>query len=207
MSHAVVGLPLPRTFFLRDPVTCSRELIGCQLIWKGCGGVIVETEAYSSVNDEACHMFFKPSARAFVERNEAGAAYVYLNYGMHWMANVLCKGEEPGFVLIRALEPFRGIPQMQKRRNLTALTALCSGPGKLTQALGIFGTDHEIDLCADPERGFRMAPEGTPKVRVVKDTRIGISRAQELLWRFLAKDSAHVSVKPSRAAKVVRRSQ
>lgn len=201
----MTGLPVPREFFLQDPVTCARDLIGCRLVWNGCSGIIVETEAYAAINDEACHMFFKPSARAYVERNQAGAAYVYLNYGMHWMANVLCKGPERGFVLFRALEPLEGIERMQERRKLTALTALCSGPGKLTKALGIVGSDHEIDLCTDPQRGFCFPPDGTKALPVLKDVRIGISRAQDLLWRFLAKDSQHLSVRATAAAKRVRR--
>lgn len=198
-------LPVPRDFFLQDPVTCARDLIGCRFVWSGCSGIIVETEAYAAIDDEACHMFFKPSARAYVERNEAGAAYVYLNYGMHWMANVLCKGTERGFVLFRALEPLEGIPLMRERRKLSAITALCSGPGKLTQALGIVGSDHEVDFCAGLERGFRFPPPGTKALPVMKDVRIGISRAQDLLWRFLAKDSLHLSVRATAAAKRVRR--
>src|SRR6476660_2627434 len=112
------GEMLGRDFFQRDPVSCARDLIGCELIWSSCGGVIVETEAYNAIGDEACHCFVRPSARAFVERNHAGAAYVYFNYGVHWMLNVLVKGKEDGFVLIRALEPRRGISLMNKRRGL-----------------------------------------------------------------------------------------
>src|SRR4029077_16809602 len=99
------GEMLGRDFFERDPLSCARDLVGCELNWNSCAGVIVETEAYNAIGDEACHCFVRPSTRAFVERNHAGAAYVYFNYGVHWMLNVLVKGKENGFVLIRALEP------------------------------------------------------------------------------------------------------
>ena len=90
------------SFFKRDPLTCARELIGTELIWGECSGVVVEVEAYAAIDDEAAHTFTRPSARSFVERNKAGAAYVYFNYGVHWMLNVLVKGDANGFVLIRA---------------------------------------------------------------------------------------------------------
>src|SRR5467141_3520283 len=104
-------------FFKRDPLTCARELIGTELIWGESSGVVVEVEAYAAIDDEAAHTFTRPSARRFIERNKAGAAYVYFNYGAHWMLNVLVKGKADGFVLIRALEPRRGIPRMKKRRE------------------------------------------------------------------------------------------
>ena len=94
---------LSRTFFQRDPLTCAQELIGCELVWNSCAGLIVETEAYAAVGDEAAHTFTRPSARAFVADHQAGAAYVYFNYGMYWLFNVLVKGgAADGFVLIRA---------------------------------------------------------------------------------------------------------
>src|SRR3989442_1494671 len=100
---------LPRAFFQQDPLTCARELIGCELVWNECAGIVVETEAYAALDDEACHTFMRPSAREFVARHEPGAAYVYLNYGMHWLLNVLVKnGAQEGFVLFRALHPTRG---------------------------------------------------------------------------------------------------
>src|SRR5881628_2061719 len=125
------------SFFKRDPITCARELIGADLIWGDCSGLLVEVEAYAAIADEAAHTFTRPSARSFIERNRAGAAYVYFNYGVHWMLNVLVKGEANGFVLIRALEPRRGIELMKKRRRVDDVRRLCSGPGKLTQALDI----------------------------------------------------------------------
>lgn len=160
-------------------------------MWGRCAGVVVETEAYMAKNDEAAHTFTRPSARAFIERNKPGAAYVYFNYGVHWMLNVLVKdGQADGFVLIRALEPTRGIPLMRKRRGVNDLAKLCSGPGKLTQALNITGHHHEIDLCADGRRCFLPPPE---KVEVVADERIGITRSAHLPWRFTLKGSSFVS--------------
>ncbi len=188
---------LGRDFFEAHFLECARDLVGCELVWNGCAGRIVETEAYAVLGDEACHTFARAGARAFVERNPAGAAYVYLNYGIHWLLNVLVKGEaEQGIILIRALEPTRGIPLMEERRRTTSQRALCSGPGKLAQALGIRGTDHERSLCSGAGIGFRP---GNRSVSVVCDTRIGISRAKDLPWRFLEEGSPYVSVQPGGA--------
>lgn len=186
--------PLPHSFFERDPLTCARGLIGCEVVWGECAGVVVETEAYSVCGDEACHTFARPGARHFVETHGAGAAYIYLNYGMHWLLNVLVKnGGEDGFVLIRALEPTRGVTRMKRRRGLDDLRSLCSGPGKLSQALGVRGVEHGIDLCANAKRCF-TAP--AREVEVIADVRIGISKAAHLPWRFLLAGSRFVSVHP-----------
>ena len=188
--NKIVGV----SFFKRDPIRCARELIGAELIWGDCSGVIVETEAYNAINDEACHTFIRPSTRAFIERNKAGAAYVYFNYGMHWMLNVLVKGDANGFVLIRALEPRTGIERMKKRRKLDDVKHLCSGPGKLTQALGITDRQHEMDLCADSRHCFASnAKARLRRVDVVADKRIGISRSAHLPWRFTLRGSPFVS--------------
>lgn len=181
---------LRRRFFEGDPLTCARELIGAELVWGGCSGVIVETEAYAAVNDEACHTFVRPSTRAFIARNKPGAAYIYLNYGVHWMLNVLVKGDADGFVLIRALEPCRGIARMAKRRGLVGPKSLCSGPGKLTQALDITERHHEMDLCADPRHCFMRA---NTIVDLVADRRVGLTKAAHLPWRFTLRDSPFIS--------------
>ncbi len=180
------------SFFRRDPITCARELIGAELIWGKCAGTIVETEAYFAENDEACHTFSRPSARAFIERNKAGTAYIYFSYGAHWMLNVLVKGRANGFVLIRALEPVRGIPFMKTRRGVEDIRRLCSGPGKLTQALDVTDRYHEIDLCTDPRRCFTC--RANEDVDVVADARIGISRSAHHPWRFTLRGSKFVSV-------------
>ncbi len=192
-ADAPVGDEIIRArFFQRDPLSCARDLVGCELNWESCAGIIVETEAYNAIGDEASHCFVRPSARAFVDRNEAGTAYVYFNYGMHWMLNVLVKGRENGFVLIRALEPTRGIALMSRRRGVHDLHRLCSGPGKLTQALAITRRHHEIDLCEDEKYCFRKVHR---PVDVVADERIGIQRSAHLRWRFTLRDNIHVSRK------------
>ena len=171
---------------------CARDLIGTTLNWGRCSGVVVEAEAYLACDDEACHTFMRPSARAFVERNKAGAAYIYFSYGAHWMLNVLVKGAVDGFVLIRALEPRRGISFMKRRRGVEELGRLCSGPGKLTQALDITHRHHEMDLCADPRHCF--IHEANEALDVVADKRIGITRSPHFPWRFTLRGSTFVSV-------------
>jgi DNA-3-methyladenine glycosylase len=178
-------------FFRRDPVTCARELIGADLIWGGCSGEIVEAEAYFAENDEACHTFSRPSARSFVARNKAGAAYIYFSYGAHWMLNVLVKGAANGFVLVRAVRPERGIASMKKRRGVDNERLLCSGPGKLTQAFAITDRHHEMDLCVDWHHCFAYG--GTKAVDVVADLRVGITRSADHPWRFTLRDSKFVS--------------
>ena len=178
-------------FFQRDPVTCARELIGTELIWNKCSGIVVEAEAYLAQNDEACHTFSRPSARGFVARNKAGTAYVYFSYGAHWMLNVLVKGEGDGFVLIRALEPIRGIELMKKRRGVEDERQLCSGPGKLTQALDITDRHHEMNLCTDRQHCFLRRTN--KDVDLVADARIGITRSAHHPWRFTLRGSKFVS--------------
>lgn len=191
---------LPDSFFQVDPLECARQLIGTELLWGRCAGIVVETEAYLVEGDEACHTFSRPSTRHFVRHNQAGTAYIYFNYGVHWMLNVLVKGgPRDGLILIRAIEPTRGLALMRKRRGVEDIRRLCSGPGKLTQALAIGKRHHEIDLCSDPAHCFRG--RANERVEVVADPRIGISRAQDFLWRFTLGGSGFVSV-PVRPPKV-----
>src|SRR4051812_10349207 len=179
------------SFFRRDPLTCARELIGTELVWDQCSGVVVEVEAYAAVDDEAAHTFTRPSARSFIDRNKEGAAYVYFNYGVHWMLNVLVKGNANGFVLIRAVEPQRGIELMKRRRGVADVRRLCSGPGKLTQAFAITGRHHGMDLCADLRHCF--VSNSRASFDVVADKRIGIRRSAHLPWRFTLRGSPFVS--------------
>jgi DNA-3-methyladenine glycosylase len=179
-------------FFERDPLLCARELIGTELVWGRCSGVVVETEAYLTLNDEACHTFTRPSTRAFVERNAAGAIYIYMNYGVHWMLNVLVKGgERSGLILIRALEPRRGLKIMAARRGVDDVRRLCSGPGKLAQALDITKRHHEMSICAESTRCFVRDDRIRPPI--VADPRIGISRSRDFPWRFTLRGSEFVS--------------
>ena len=180
------------TFFRREPILCARELVGAELIWGTCAGTIVETEAYLAESDEACHTFSRPSARAFIERNKPGAAYIYFSYGAHWMLNVLVKGASNGFVLIRALQPLRGIELMKKRRGVDDERRLCSGPGKVTEAFAITNRHHEMNLCLDPRHCF--ACSSGEDVDVVADERIGITRSAHHPWRFTVRGSKFVSV-------------
>lgn len=173
---------LAPSFFRRDPVECARGIVGATFVWKGSSGRVVETEAYKAEGDPACHTDFRPSARAFIARHDAGTAYVYLNYGLHWLFNILVKGPEgDGFVLLRALEPLDGIDQMQARRPRSRHRDLCSGPGKLTRALGIGGSDHGKGFLEGPGTGLIPGPAG----RVVSTARVGITRGKDLPWRFV----------------------
>ena len=183
---------LSRRFFQTDPLDCAARLVGTELVWGKCAGIVVETEAYLVEGDEACHTFSRPSTRAFVEKNRAGACYIYFNYGVHWMLNVLVKGgPRDGLILIRALEPNRGLALMRRRRGLEEVRRLCSGPGKLTQALAITKEHHELDLSSDPAHHFR--PRHNEEVDVVADPRIGISRAKDFPWRFSVRGNGFVS--------------
>lgn len=182
-------------FFERDVLVVARDLVGTELVWQGCSGVIVETEAYAAEGDPACHTASRPSAREFMQRQAPGAAYVYFNYGMYWLFNLLVKGGgREGLILVRALEPRRGVAMMRERRGRDRLEDLCSGPGKLAMALGIAGTHHGTALAGRGRPagcGLRAAVD---PVEVVADVRVGIRQAAEYPWRFLAPDSPHVSV-------------
>ena len=188
---------LNRDFFERDVLTVAYDLIGVELSWHGCSGIIVETEAYAVEGDPACHTASRPSAREFVKSKPPGTAYVYLNYGMYWLLNLLVKGgERDGLILIRALEPCSGLKEMQQRRNRTKPEELCSGPGKLGHALGIVGTHHGTVMIGRGKPagvGLKMTAGSTHEV--VRDIRVGISQAVDFPWRFLSRHSPHVSVK------------
>ncbi len=192
---------LTSEFFSRHPLACAIDLVGCELVWEHCRGVVVETEGYTALGDEACHTFLRRGAQRFVDDHPPGTAYIYLNYGIHWLLNVLIKGGGmDGFVLVRAVEPMAGLPFMRERRKLPKAEQLCSGPGKLTQAFGIPATFHGSSLCRDARKAFDVgAPERMARA-VVCDVRIGISRAAELPWRFLEAGSAFVSRRPTAAA-------
>lgn len=189
-----------RAFFQTDPLTCARALIGCELVWGPTTGFVVETEAYAEIGDEACHTFLRRHARTFIQDHPAGSLYVYLNYGVHWLLNLLVRGGTAnGFVLIRALQPGSGLELMRQRRRTDKLEELCSGPGKLTQALAINGSFHGKDLFALADAAVRF-PRGEPEVET--DQRIGITKSAALEWRFLAKGSPFVSVGKARPRKV-----
>lgn len=177
-------------------VEAAEALVGCTITHGECSGVIVETEAYHEV-EPACHAFVGLTARTETLFAAPGIAYVYRSYGVHALLNVVVEPEGVGAaVLIRALEPLTGAERMRERRGRDALTDLCSGPGKLTQALGI-----GLHLNATPLVGggpIELGPppparDGSAAVPPVIGTRIGITRAVELPWRFCAAGSRHVS--------------
>lgn len=187
---------LSTDFFERDVLDVAHDLIGVELVWNGCSGIIVETEAYAVEGDPACHTASRPSAREFVKTRPPGAAYVYFNYGMYWLFNLLVKGgERDGLILIRALEPRRGLEHMQSRRNREKVRELCSGPGKLAQALAIDGSHHGLPMAGKGRlggRGLKRAESSAHEI--VTDIRVGISQAVDFPWRFLSRHSPHVSV-------------
>jgi DNA-3-methyladenine glycosylase len=183
---------IDRIFFECDPLTCARSLVGCELIWGETAGLVVETEAYAEHGDAASHTFLRRGAREFIQKNPAGTLYVYLNYGIHWLLNFLVKGgDSNGFVLVRALEPTCGIELMAERRGLSEFHQLCSGPGKLTQALAIdekfHGRDFFTIACTKILRGCRS-------IELDVDRRVGITKAVDLDWRFLLSGSPSVSM-------------
>lgn len=180
------------SFFQRDPVVCARELVGCTFRWGESEGRIVETEAYHAQGDAACHTFSRSGAREFVAKHEAGTAYVYLNYGVHWLFNFLTKNESgAGFVLLRGLAPLAGIEAMRQRRGIFIDHLLCAGPGRLTRAFGIDGSAHGTPCL---RLGTCELREGLP-CRIVSGQRIGITRDTERPWRFGDASSPAVSRK------------
>jgi DNA-3-methyladenine glycosylase len=171
---------LSRDFFARSVHDVAPELIGATLLFDGVGGRIVEVEAYDQ-QDPASHAYRGRTPRNATMFGPSGHAYVYRSYGIHWCLNLVC-GEEgvPEAALIRALEPTRGVELQQSRRGLADVRALCSGPGKLCQALGITREHDGLALDVPP---FRLeARAGVPEI--VTGPRIGITRATELSWRY-----------------------
>jgi DNA-3-methyladenine glycosylase len=178
-------------FFARSVHTVARELIGCRLFYDGCGGTIVETESYER-DDPACHAYVGLTKRTATLFGPPGRAYVYLSYGIHSLLNAVAEPEgQAAAVLIRALEPTAGLEEMRGRRGERPDTDLCSGPGKLTEALGIDLDDNNADLTADPF--LLLPPEPSWQGDVVTGPRVGITKAVERPWRFSLKSSPFVS--------------
>src|SRR5262249_8491396 len=184
-----LGKKLKRAFFARSVHEVAPDLIGASLLFNGVGGVIVEVEAYHHT-DPAAHSYRGPTERNRVMFGPPGFTYVYRSYGIHWCVNFVCEKEgSASAVLIRALEPTHGLAAMRRRRGVSEARALCSGPGKLTQALGITHAHNALALDAPP---FELHA-ATGAVDVVTGIRIGITKAVELPWRYGLKGSKFLS--------------
>jgi DNA-3-methyladenine glycosylase len=180
-------------FYARPVLEVAREMIGCVVSHGDCAGVIVETEAYHD-SEPACHAFIGVTPRTETLFGPPGVAYVYRSYGIHAMLNAVC--EPPGIgaaVLIRALEPVEGIDVMRSRRGgIELVTGLCSGPGKLTEALGIGLECNGADLIRGPLR-ILARPRARRDPAITVGRRIGITKAADLPWRFSASGSKFLS--------------
>jgi DNA-3-methyladenine glycosylase len=180
---------LARNFFARSVHQVAPELIGAKLLFKGVGGIIIEVEAYHHT-DPAAHSYGGRTERNAVMFGPPGYAYVYRSYGMHWCVNFVCEHEgSASAVLIRAIEPTIGLTAMRRRRGMKDEKQLCSGPGKLCQALGITRAENALPLDAMP---FQILAR-TASVKVLKGVRIGITKAAEKPWRYGLKDSKFLS--------------
>jgi len=201
--------PLPASFYARDTILVAKDLIGTLLVHElsgvvRCVGRVVETEAYKQ-DDPACHAYTtakspNPLRRGAFLFGKPGRAYVYFNYGVHWMLNAVCEEEgTAGAVLIRAVQPLEGVEEMKRRRGVESIFELANGPGKLTQAFGIDGSHHGVWLTKGPLRFLPRAEGDSPKI--IATTRIGITKSVEHPWRFIEAGSPYISRgKPSGAS-------
>jgi DNA-3-methyladenine glycosylase len=178
-------------FFARSVHAVARDLIGCRLFYADCGGTIVETESYER-DDPACHAYVGLTKRTEPLFGPPGRAYVYLSYGIHSLLNFVAEPEgDAAAALIRALEPTAELDAMRSRRGKRPDTDLCSGPGKLTEALGIGLEADGADLSTDPF--LLLPPEPGWSGEVITSPRVGISKATERPWRFSLAGSPYVS--------------
>jgi DNA-3-methyladenine glycosylase len=186
---------LTKAFFNRSVHEVAIDLIGATLLFGGVGGRLVEVEAYHHT-DPAAHSFHGPTPRNVVMFGPAGYAYVYRSYGIHWCLNFVCEPKgSAAAVLIRAIEPTVGLARMRRRRGLSDVRLLCSGPGRLCQALGITRADNGLMLDKPPFELLARSGE----VEIVAGPRIGLTKAVEKPWRYGLKDSRFLS-KPFKTA-------
>jgi DNA-3-methyladenine glycosylase len=180
---------LGRRFFARSVHVVAPDLIGATLLLNGVGGTIVEVEAYHHT-DPAAHSFRGRTARNAVMFGPPGHAYVYRSYGIHWCLNFVCEQEgSASAVLIRALTPTQGIAAMRRRRKLDDERLLCSGPGRLCQALGVTDAHNGLALDRPP---FELHSR-TGKVEIATGPRVGITKAADVPWRYGLKHSPFIS--------------
>jgi DNA-3-methyladenine glycosylase len=189
VAAAAVAVAVESVNFNASPIEVARALIGMVVLVDGVGGRIVETEAYDA-DDPASHSHAGPSTRNASMFGPPGRAYVYRSYGIHWCLNFVCREAGHGAgVLIRALEPIEGLALMQERRGVVDERLLCSGPGRVGQALGINRSHDGLALDQPP---FELQPaQVAPKV--LTGVRIGISKAKDVPWRFGLHGSRFVS--------------
>ena len=186
------------SFFARSVHTVAPDLIGATLLFADIGGIIVEVEAYHHT-DPAAHSFRGRTERNAIMFGPPGFAYVYRSYGIHWCLNFVCEPEgSASAVLIRALEPSHGLTTMRRRRGLVDERLLCSGPGRLCEALAITGTHNGLALDRSP---FRLLARDR-EVEIVNGPRIGLTKAAELPWRYGLKGSRFLS-KPFGKSEIV----
>jgi DNA-3-methyladenine glycosylase len=184
-----LGKRLTRAFFGRSVHEVAPDLIGATMLVDGVGGIIVEVEAYHHT-EPAAHSYNGPTPRNQIMFGPPGYAYVYRSYGIHWCVNFVCEDKgSAAAVLIRALEPTHGLAAMRRRRHAVDVHALCSGPGKLTEALGITIAHNTLQLDRAP---FALHAR-TEDVEVATGIRIGITKAVELPWRYGVKGSKFLS--------------
>ena len=181
------GSALDPTFFAQPSPVVAAGLIGSTLLVDGVGGVIVETEAYDRL-DPASHSFRGVTPRNRAMFGPVGHVYVYRSYGIHWCLNLVCGAEPGSAVLIRALRPTHGLDIMRTRRSSVTERLLCSGPGRLCQALAVTAALDGKTLFAPP---FRLAPGPAPDI--VAGPRIGLTRAAATPWRFGQRGSPYLS--------------
>jgi DNA-3-methyladenine glycosylase len=180
---------LRRSFFARSVHEVAPDLIGATFLFNGVGGVIVEVEAYHHT-DPAAHSFRGPTPRNAVMFGPPGFAYVYRSYGIHWCVNFVCEPEgSASAVLVRAIEPTAGLAAMKRRRHVNGIRQLCSGPGKLCEALAITHAANGLPLDRSP---FELHAASSPPA-IATGVRIGITKAVDLPWRYVLSGSAFLS--------------
>jgi DNA-3-methyladenine glycosylase len=184
---------LSADFYDRPVLEVAPDLLGCVVRHGETSGVIVETEAYH-LSEPACHAYVGLTERTSTLFGAPGRAYVYRSYGIHALLNAVCEPEGVGAaVLIRALEPLDGVELMRARRGVDRVEDLCSGPGKLTQALGIELSENDTDLLGGGPVTIEPRLEAWRDVEYTASPRIGITKAVDLEWRFCALGSRSVS--------------